>query len=201
MERLAFGSVSEEVARTAPCPTLVVRGGEEAWPPRDVVVGDDLSDEAWRAGELAARIGRLYGASALLVLGFPSPASLSHAEAYYARASRVRVSESMFGEGGELLRERAVRLQDLLGNRPGIEVRAEDAATTIREATEEREGPTLVAVGSRGLDALRRLALGSVSTDVLRTAGGPVLVFPSSTSDEHSTGGGEVREAGVLPNA
>lgn len=178
MERLAFGSVSEEVARTAPCPTLVVRGGERAWPPRNVVVGDDLSAEAERAGELAARIGGLFGASAVLVMGFPSPAAYGHAEAY-ATASRVRVSETMFGEGGELLRERATRMEDLLGRRPSLKVSAGDAATTIREAAGE-EGPTMVAVGSRGLDALRRFALGSVSTEVLRTARGPVLIYPSA---------------------
>ena len=195
MERLMLGSVSEEVARISPCPTLVVRG---EWPPRNVVVGDDLSEEARRAGELAARIGVQFGASALLVLGFPSPAAYNHAEAY-ALASRVRVSEYMFGEGGEILRERAVRLETLLGKRPSIKVLAGDAATTIREAAGEREGPTLVAVGCRGLGALRRFALGSVSADVLRDARGPVIVFPSSADDEPPTGGQKAREARALP--
>ena len=183
-----LGSVSEEVARISPCPTLVVAGGEGAWPPRKVVVGDDLSDEARRAGELAARIGGLFGASGLLVLGFPSPASFAHAEAF-AAASRVRASESMFGVGGELLRERAVRLEEMLGERPEIKVSAGDAAELILEAAGEDGGPALVAVGSRGLDALRRLALGSVSTDVLRTARGPVLIFPSTARDEHPQNG------------
>ena len=89
MERLMLGSVSEEVARISPCPTLVVAGGEEAWPPRKVVVGDDLSGAARRAGELAARIGGLFGASGLLVLGFPSPASFAHAEAFAVFANQV----------------------------------------------------------------------------------------------------------------
>jgi nucleotide-binding universal stress UspA family protein len=188
MERLMLGSVSEEVAWISPCPTLVVAGGEGAWPPRRVVVGDDLSGEAERAGELAARIGGLFGASGLLVLGFPSPASFAHAEAF-AVASRARVSENVFGVGGELLRERAVRLEEMLGKRPGIKVSAGDAAELILEAAGEDEGPALVAVGSRGLDALRRLALGSVSTAVLRTARGPVLIFPSAARDEHHRNG------------
>lgn len=178
MERLMLGSVSEEVARISPRPTLVVAGGEGAWPPRKVIVGDDLSGEARRAGELAARIGGLFGASGLLVLGFPSLASFAHAEAS-AVASRARASESMFGVGGELLRERAVRLEELLGERPGIQVSAGDAAKLIRETAEHDAGPTLTAVGSRGLDTLRRLALGSVSTRVLRAAEGPVLVVPA----------------------
>ena len=191
MERLMLGSVSEEVARISPCPTLVVAGGEGAWPPRRVVVGDDLSGEAERAGELAARIGGLFGASGLLVLGFPSPASFAHAEAF-AVASRARVSESMFGVGGELLRERAVRLEEMLGKRPGIKVSAGDAAELILEAAGEDGGPALAAVGSRGLDALRRLALGSVSTNVLRAARVPVLIFPSAARDEHPRNGRSV---------
>lgn len=192
--RFMLGSVSEEVARISPSPTLVVRGGEGAWPPRKVVVGDDLSGVAERAGELGARIGGLFGASVLLALGFPSPAAFAHAEAY-ARASRVRVSESMFGEGGEVLRRRAIRLEELLGERPAIEVSAGDAATIIRDAAAEDEGPVLVAVGSRGLDALRRFVVGSVSTDVLRTASGPVLVYPAAAKRERTT------EAGALANA
>lgn len=189
-QRLVAGSVSEEVARTAPCPTLVVRGGEEAWPPRGVVVGDDLSHEAERAGELAAGIGALFGAPVLLVLGFPSPGAPSHAE-----ASRIQVSREMFGEGGELLRRRAIRLANLTDGRPAIKVSAGSAATIIRNAARESGESTLVAVGSRGLDALRRLAVGSVSTDVLRTASGPVLVFPSAARDEQPL------EEGALSNA
>lgn len=36
----------------------------------------------------------------------------------------------------------------------------------------------LVAVGSRGLDAVKRFLLGSVSTNTLRAVGGPVLIVP-----------------------
>jgi len=117
----------------------------------------------------------------LLVLGFPSPGAHGHAE-----ASRIQISRNMFGEGGELLRRRAVRLEDLTDVRPAIKVSAGDAATIIRETAGESGEPVLVAVGSRGLDALRRLALGSVSTDLLRTASGPVLVFPSAAKDRPS---------------
>lgn len=190
VERTLLGSVSEEVARISPSPTLVVRGGEDAWPPRRVIVGDDLSHEAERAGEMAVRLGGLFGASALLAMGFPSPGVSAHAE-----ASRLRVSERMFGEGGELLRRRAIRLERLLGERPAIKVAAGDAATIIREAAVEGEEPALVAVGSRGLDALRRFVAGSVSADVLRSASGPVLIYPAAVAREKAT------EAGALSNA
>ncbi len=48
--------------------------------------------------------------------------------------------------------------------RPQFKVAVGDPATVIQETAEESEKPTQVAVGSRGLDAVRRFALGSVST-------------------------------------
>ncbi len=51
-------------------------------------------------------------------------------------------------------------------------------AAAIQEVAERDERPALVAVGSRGLGAVGRLALGSVPTGVLRGVGGPVLVSP-----------------------
>jgi hypothetical protein len=38
----------------------------------------------------------------------------------------------------------------------------------------------LIAVGSRGLSTPRQVLLGSVSTKILRTADGPILVVPSA---------------------
>ena len=39
----------------------------------------------------------------------------------------------------------------------------------------------LIVVGSRGQGTVRRMALGSVSTKILRAAKGPVLIYPHST--------------------
>jgi nucleotide-binding universal stress UspA family protein len=178
-QRLVTGSVSEEVARHAPCPTLVVRGGEDAWPPQAVVVGDDLSGEAERAGYVAARIGGLLDASGLLVRAFPSQAAFGHAAA-------SRWSGRIVGESGELLRRRAIRLEDSLGKRPAIRVAGGDAAAVIRTAVGESEKPALVAVGSRGLDAVGRLVSPSVSTSVLRAASGPVLIYPSAAKNRET---------------
>jgi nucleotide-binding universal stress UspA family protein len=41
VRRLVMGSTSEGVVNLASRPTLVVRGGEDSWPPHNVVVGDD----------------------------------------------------------------------------------------------------------------------------------------------------------------
>jgi nucleotide-binding universal stress UspA family protein len=51
IKRLITGSVSEGVVHRASCPVLVVRGGEQAWPPSRIVVGDDGSPAAMRQAD------------------------------------------------------------------------------------------------------------------------------------------------------
>jgi nucleotide-binding universal stress UspA family protein len=73
VRRIFVGSVSEGVVHHAPCPVLVARGRQEAWPPRRVVVGDDGSGDAKGAARLAARIGGLFGAEGVLLRAYPKP--------------------------------------------------------------------------------------------------------------------------------
>jgi nucleotide-binding universal stress UspA family protein len=174
VKRLVVGSVSERVVQLDPCPTLVVRGGEGSWPPSRVIVGDDSSEEARRAGEFAAGIGTLFDARTLLVRVYPQVTVFKA-----RRISHVRASKELLREGERSLERRAAELESVLGTRPEIRVVAGDAAAVIQEMAEERGKPTLVAVGRRGLDAVGHFALGSVSSDVLRAVSGPVLIVPS----------------------
>jgi nucleotide-binding universal stress UspA family protein len=48
-------------------------------------------------------------------------------------------------------------------------------------AEEKEVGQTLLAVGTRGLSAPKRVLLGSVSTETLRAADGSVLIVPSES--------------------
>ncbi len=174
VKRLVTGSVSEGVVHLAHCSTLVVRGGEGSWPPSRLIIGDDASEEARRAGELAARIGKLFDARALLVRVYPSVTVFKA-----RRISHVRAPEELLKKGERSLEKRAVELESILGMRPEVRVASGDAAAVIQETAEEGGQPTLVAVGRRGLGAVRHLALGSVSSDILRAVSGPVLIVPS----------------------
>ncbi|MDP8925339.1 MAG: universal stress protein [Actinomycetota bacterium] len=184
VKRLVTGSVSEGVVHLSPCPVLVTR---EAWPPEKVIIGDDSSEEARKAGEMVASIGGLFGASALLVRA----AAVSPTIAYRLREedpSARDEHDDAFGDVSqkikEALEDRAAALEDVLGARPQIQVVVGDAAAAIQEVAEEGGEPTLVAVGRRGSDAVQPLVLGSVSTDVLRAVSSSVLIVPSLKKGE-----------------
>ncbi len=174
VKRVLLGSVSEGAVHHARCPVLVMRGGQDAWPPARMVVGDDSSEDAREAGELAASIGRLFGAEVILVRFYPR--RLESAE---------RAKEPEHRELGEALRrieadleDRAKGLEATLGSRPRVAIRAaDDPAAAILEASQEGRGPCLIAVGARGLGPTKRIRLGGVTTKVVRAAAGPVLVY------------------------
>jgi nucleotide-binding universal stress UspA family protein len=186
LPRLLLGSVSEEVVHRATCPVLVVRGGQEAWPPDSIVLGDDGSLESAEAGELAARFGRLFGAEGYLVHAYPALPAFSETE----EALDTRAVSEVFRGAEESLRERAAGLERVLGRRLEVRAAVGDAAGLILGVARDAS-PALVAVGSRGLGIQEDLRggfarLGSVSTKVVRAASGPVLVCPRRTPQNGS---------------
>jgi nucleotide-binding universal stress UspA family protein len=160
VRRMLMGSQSEDIVHHAQCPVLVVKCGENVWPPARIVAGDDFSEDARKAAKLAANLGKLFGARMLLL----------HAVPRLPKASTEAVEAK--------LEDRAGELEDILKQRPQTRIVEGDSAEVLIEGAQEGEGPTLVAVGSRGLGPVGRLRLGSVSTKVIRAGLGAVLVYP-----------------------
>ncbi len=170
---ILLGSVSEGIVHHARRPVLVMRGGENAWPPSRVIVGDDSSEDAREAGKLAARIGELFGTTALLVRAYPRLPETDHE----GRELDPRMVDDALRREQRALEGRAAEIEEASGIRPRANIAVGDPAASLIEAAEEDTPErVLIAVGSRGLDAVQRLRLGSVSTKVLRASGGPVLV-------------------------
>jgi nucleotide-binding universal stress UspA family protein len=175
VRRILMGSHSEEIVHHAHVPVLVVRRGDSAWPPSRVVVGEDFSDDARKAGELAASIAGLYGAEMVLIYAHPDLPEVPPGE---ARDTAVQELGGIRERDEERLESRADELKELAGSRPQTRVSDDYPATVILEAAHEDTKPPLVAVGSRGLAGITRTRLGSVSTKVVTAAPGPVLVVP-----------------------
>lgn len=176
VKRLVVGSVSEGVVNLTPCPVLVMRGGEGAWPPARIVVGADLSEEAKKASELAMSFGGTLGAEVLLVLAYERRMVMSlgtRDPAPLVESDRAR------NQAWKALSRLSTGLESVVGARPESRAILGDAADVIQEAAEEGGKSTLVVVGRRGMGAVARFALGSVSSAVLRSVSGPVLIVPS----------------------
>ncbi|MBV9454150.1 MAG: universal stress protein [Rubrobacter sp.] len=176
VKRLVMGSVSGGVVHHSSYPVLVMRGGQEAWPSKRIIVGDDGSKAAKRAGELAASIGKLFGAQGLLVRVYPQ---LPEVDLEARRLNARMIDDELRREESELA-ERAEEIEKYLGLRPKIRVAVGEVAAELLEAAEEEHAPekVLVAAGSRGLGTIQRMRLGSVSTKILYAAKGPVLIYP-----------------------
>jgi nucleotide-binding universal stress UspA family protein len=175
VRRILIGSHSEEIVHHARVPVLVVRRGESAWPPSRVIIGEDFSDDARKAGELAASIGALYGSQVLLVYAHPDLPEVPPGE------TREAVAQELGGareQDEERLEGRANELGEILGSRPEIRVSDGYPAAVVLQAAHEETPPPLIAVGSRGIAGIRRTRLGSVSTKVVTASPGPVLVYP-----------------------
>jgi nucleotide-binding universal stress UspA family protein len=173
VRRILMGSQSEEIVHHAQVPVLVLTGAADYWPPTRIVIGEDFSDDARKAGELAAGIGKLYGVKGLLVYSHPDLPEVPPGET----RSTVQNLVNMRERDREMLEERAGALEEILGSRPETRISGGYPANVLLEASQEVQ-PSLVAVGSRGLAGLIRTRLGSVSTKVVTAARVPVLVYP-----------------------
>lgn len=178
VKRLVLGSVSEALVNLCRRPTLILRGGSDSWPPAAVVVGDDGSEEARKASEIAVTLASLSGSEALLVQATFPPSSFPPSEwsrqSLPEREALAREQELFRVES--MLRKRALELQRESGLMAEVQAVVGEAAPAVLEAAEDAGELTLIAVGRRGLGRVQSTVLGSVSTKVLRASRGPVLV-------------------------
>jgi nucleotide-binding universal stress UspA family protein len=154
----------------------VLRGGEGSWPPERAIFGDDGSEAARAAGDLAAVLCGRHGARGLVLHAY----SLLPEVDAEGREFDPRMADDELRRAEKALVERAGELEGRLGSRPQVRLVVGDAAACLLKAAEENAPErTLLSVGSRGLGAIGRMRLGSASTKVLHAAEGPVLVHPA----------------------
>src|SRR5688500_15244228 len=119
VRRILIGSHSEEIVHHARVPVLVVRRGDAAWPPERVIVGEDFSDDARKAGELAASIAGLYEAEVVLIYAHPDLPEVPPGD---ARDAAIQEMGDIRSRDEEKLESRADELAEIAGSRPQTRV-------------------------------------------------------------------------------
>jgi len=131
--RIALGSVSEAVIHHSDWPVLVLRGGEDSWPPERVIFGDDGSEAARAAGDLGASLCGHHGAQALVLHAYPRLPEVDAA----GRGFDPRIVDDALRRAFSALLERARELEGRLGSRPKDRLVVGEAAASLLEAAEE----------------------------------------------------------------
>jgi nucleotide-binding universal stress UspA family protein len=175
--RLLYGSVADRVARHAPVPTLLARGGAlpiELAPLRRVVVPLDGSPAAERALPLATSLaGVLHAALHLLLVDDVRPAAeLSGADLSGARAGYVAAPESV-----DYLEQQAQRLR-AAGVLPSTEVCGGEPAVELLARVVPGD---LLVITTHGRGSARRWQIGTVAERLLRQAAAPVVLVRSDS--------------------
>ncbi len=169
LRRTLVGSVSEHVVHSVHRPVLVVRGAA-SWPPAQILVGFDGSEGARGAALFAATIAHLYDDSSIELVHAAPPMSAA-ANAYLDPDDELEMEQRS-------LQQFAASLELVAGRTVGTAAAVGDAADALVACAKERPGASLIAVGTRGLGPVRRMLLGSVSTRLLHTSHGTLLVVP-----------------------
>jgi nucleotide-binding universal stress UspA family protein len=142
--------------------------------PRSILLATDNSEEAKLAAQATAELSRETGSEVHIVYTLPTPAQLIGPHSYSAE-----VRESLIGgaqrDAETFLKEQAEKI--------GAEG-AKVAETHLRNGEPDKEiirtaealDVGLIVIGSRGLGAISRALLGSVSDSVVRHAHCPVFV-------------------------
>ncbi|MDF2703628.1 MAG: UspA [Rubrobacteraceae bacterium] len=162
--RLVMGSVSTGLAHRSPCPVLIVREGEEAWPPERVLVGYGSFEATERAGLLGTSLGRALGVGVELV-GVVGDANTDDAEAALRDMERV-------------LAARADEIAEVVGQRPLVRPLVGDVPRAVLDVQAEAQKPVLLSFGSKVLGKAGRVMVGEALDRVLGETRGPILVTP-----------------------
>jgi nucleotide-binding universal stress UspA family protein len=170
VQRVIYGSVAEDVLRTAPCPVLIARAEEESPPSEPVeriVVPVDFSELSQGALHYARALARTYEVPLRVLHVVDNP---QRPYVYELQADQMASREAQ---------ARAERALDEWMDEPeeGLKItssvhRGEPAETIVDIASKPSD---LIVMATRGRSGLRRTMIGSVTEEVIRRANGPVM--------------------------
>ena len=142
--------------------------------PTKILLATDGSNEAAMAAEAAAELSKQSGSEIHVSYVLPSPAQLI-GHHLYSTEMRESVLGAAEREAETFLKERAEQLGADGGKVAETHLKSGEPDKEILRLAEEI-GAGLIVIGSRGLGAVSRALMGSVSESVVRHAHCPVFV-------------------------
>jgi nucleotide-binding universal stress UspA family protein len=143
--------------------------------PAKVLLAIDGSDEAALAAEAATELSQKTDSEVHVTFVLPAPEDLIGHHTYSAEV-RKSVLEQAQSEAQQFLEGRTEQLRSDGAKVAEAHLRIGEPDKEIVRLSEEI-GASLIVMGSRGLGAMRRALMGSVSDSVVRHAHCPVLVM------------------------
>ena len=175
--RLLFGSVADRVARHAPTPTLLLRGGHHpvaSQPVRRIVAALDGSPAAERALPLTTLLARLLKVPVHLV----TVSDQISLQAERNPERQPRDHSAPLQEALDVYLDRTAASLQALEIVTSTEVRSGSAATEVMSTL--GTGDVLV-ITTHGQGAARRWQIGNVAEKLLRQAAAPVALVRADT--------------------
>ncbi|NPA41190.1 MAG: universal stress protein [Aquificae bacterium] len=170
VEKILIGSTAEKVVKHSKKPILVIKGFEPSFS-KEVVLAYDFSKTAEKTLEFALKFLKPFKVK-IHILHIDEPIDLplveKIGEALYERYREEKrgyvekIRERFSSEGFE------VSTSFISGKNP-----AQEIVGFVKENTEVE----LLVMGSRGLSGLKRILLGSTSTEVFRKVDIPILIY------------------------
>ncbi len=143
--------------------------------PAKILLAIDGSEEAALAAQAATELSKETGSEAHVTYVLPAPEELV-GHHWYSAEVRESVLEQAQSEAQQFLEGRAEELRAEGAKIVDTHLRTGEPDKEIIRLSEEI-GATMIVMGSRGLGAVRRALMGSVSDSVVRHAHCPVLVM------------------------
>ena len=177
------GTIGHRLLNGAPCPVAIAPRGYRGRPATRigaVVVGVDGSHESELALPEAAALAKASGADLELV-AVAEPPVVAYGKGAGPLAGYPELEQAIAELTEKRLQRAAEHVSD--GKPPKTILAHGDPAEEL--AAVARADDALLVVGSRAYGPLRRVLLGSVSTELVKTAACPVIVVPRGVESHH----------------
>jgi nucleotide-binding universal stress UspA family protein len=143
--------------------------------PTQILLATDGSDEGKLAAQAATQLSKDTGSEVHVTYVLPTPEELI-GHHFYSPEIRESLIEQARSEARKFLDGRAEQLKSEGAKVLGTHLRTGEPDKEIIRLSEEIDA-TMIVMGSRGLGAVRRALMGSVSDSVVKHAHCPVLVM------------------------